>query len=281
MFKSPYNEFIYKRTYSRFLNKQNRRENWGESALRYEYFFLPRIPDAKKSEFKKACEAVVRMDVMPSMRCLWTAGPALERENLAAYNCSYTPIDHPRVFGEILYILMNGTGVGFSVEQQYVSQLPVVPEKFAEGSSSIVVGDSKLGWAKALNELITLLYTGCLPSYDLSKVRPRGARLKTFGGRASGPDPLKQLFDFVVKTFKTASGRRLNSLECHDIACMIANAVVVGGARRSACISLTDLSDTKLAHAKNGQFWDTNPHRSSSLSRCINLEVSDNVNSSK
>ena len=195
------------------------------------------------------------------MRCLMTAGEALKRENIAGYNCSYIAVDKPHAFDEILYVLMNGTGVGFSVERQYVSQLPVVAEEFHSTDTTINVADSKLGWAKALKEMIGLLYAGQVPMWDLSKVRPAGAPLKTFGGRASGPEPLNQLFEFCVSTFKNAAGRKLNSVECHDIVCKIAEIVVVGGVRRSALISLSNLSDDRMRHAKAGQWWNDFGHR--------------------
>jgi ribonucleoside-diphosphate reductase alpha chain len=201
-------------------------------------------------------EAVVNLDVVPSMRAIMTAGPALERQNVAAFNCSYLPIDDPKAFDEAMYILLCGTGVGFSVEQQYVKQLPEVPDKLFDSETTIVVSDSKEGWAKSLRQLLALLYSGEIPKFDLSKVRPQGARLKTFGGRASGPKPLEDLFKFVIGKFKAAAGRKLSSLESHDILCKIGEVVVVGGVRRSAMISLSDLSDDKMAHAKAGNWWD-------------------------
>jgi ribonucleoside-triphosphate reductase (thioredoxin) len=199
---------------------------------------------------------VNNLEVMPSMRAIMTAGPALERQNIAAFNCSYLPIDDPKAFDEAMYILLCGTGVGFSVEQQYVNKLPEVPEQLFNSETTIVVSDSKEGWAKSLRQLMALLYSGEIPKFDLSKIRPAGARLKTFGGRASGPKPLEELFKFVTSKFKGATGRRLSSLECHDILCKIGEVVVVGGVRRSAMISLSDLSDDKMAHAKAGNWWD-------------------------
>jgi ribonucleoside-diphosphate reductase alpha chain len=201
-------------------------------------------------------QAVVNLDVVPSMRAVMTAGPALERQNVAAFNCSYLPIDDPKAFDEAMYILLCGTGVGFSVEQQYVKQLPDVPDKLFDSETTIVVSDSKEGWAKSLRQLLALLYSGEIPKFDLSKVRPQGARLKTFGGRASGPKPLEDLFKFVIGKFRVAAGRKLSSLESHDILCKIGEVVVVGGVRRSAMISLSDLSDDKMAHAKAGNWWD-------------------------
>jgi ribonucleoside-diphosphate reductase alpha chain len=212
-------------------------------------------------ERKELEQAVLNLEIMPSMRCLMTAGEALKRENVAGYNCSYVAVDSPRSFDEILYILMNGTGVGFSVESKYVDQLPVVSEEFYTTETTIQVADSKLGWAKALKELIHLLYAGQVPKWDLSKVRPAGAPLKTFGGRASGPGPLEDLFNFTVATFKKAAGRKLTTLEAHDIVCKIAEIVVVGGVRRSALISLSDLSDDRMRVAKSGDWWKENIQR--------------------
>lgn len=201
------------------------------------------------------------LEAVPSMRCLMTAGKALERDNVAGFNCSYLAIDHPRAFDELMYILMCGTGVGFSVERQYVSKLPEVADELHPCDTTIVVADSKVGWASALKQLISLLYSGQIPKWDLSRIRPAGARLKTFGGRASGPDPLDDLFHFTVDVFKGAAGRKLNSIECHDLACKIADIVVVGGVRRSALISLSNLTDDRMRRAKSGQWWEDNPQR--------------------
>jgi ribonucleoside-diphosphate reductase alpha chain len=206
-------------------------------------------------------DAIINLEVMPSMRALMTAGPALSRENVAGYNCSYTPVNHPRVFDEILYILMNGVGVGFSVERDDIGQLPVVNEHFENSTTVIRVADSKAGWARALRELISLLYAGHVPSWDLTDVRPSGSRLKTFGGRASGPEPLDDLLKFTVNIFKNAAGRKLYPLECHDLVCKIAEVVVVGGVRRSALISLSNLSDGRMRNAKSGEWWTDNPQR--------------------
>jgi ribonucleoside-diphosphate reductase alpha chain len=218
-----------------------------------------KMPAELKAEL---LDAILNLEVMPSMRALMTAGPALQRENVAGYNCSYTPINHPRCFDEILYILMNGVGVGFSVERDQINELPVVNEHFEESTTVITIEDSKAGWARGLRELIALLYSGQKPSWDLSKVRPAGARLKTFGGRASGPAPLEDLFIFTVKLFENAAGRKLTSLECHDLVCKIAEVVVVGGVRRSALISLSNLSDGRMRNAKSGQWWEDNVQRS-------------------
>ena len=258
---TPYNTFIAKSRYSRYLDDKGRREHWDETVARYFDFMSSHL--ATKCNYELTSElrnelqtAVTALDVVPSMRAVMTAGPALERQNVAAFNCSYLPIDDPKAFDEAMYILLCGTGVGFSVEQQYVSKLPEVPTQLFDSKTTIVVSDSKEGWAKSLRQLIALLYAGEIPRFDVSKVRPAGARLKTFGGRASGPGPLEELYRFCVAKFKGAVGRRLSSLECHDILCKIGEVVVVGGVRRSAMISLSDLSDDKMAHAKAGNWWD-------------------------
>jgi ribonucleoside-diphosphate reductase alpha chain len=263
---TPYNTFIAKSRYSRYLDDKGRREHWGETVARYFDFMEKHL--AKKQNYtltpelrKELQDAVTALEVVPSMRAIMTAGPALERQNVAAFNCSYLPIDDPKAFDEAMYILLCGTGVGFSVEQQYVSKLPEVPEQLFVSQTSISVSDSKEGWAKSLRQLLALLYSGEIPRFDVSKVRPAGARLKTFGGRASGPGPLEELYRFCVAKFKGAVGRRLSSLECHDILCKIGEVVVVGGVRRSAMISLSDLSDDKMAHAKAGNWWDGQAQR--------------------
>jgi ribonucleoside-diphosphate reductase alpha chain len=258
---TPYNTFIAKSRYSRYLDDQGRREHWNETVARYFDFMTKNLKEKNNYTLTPELraeleEAVVNLDVVPSMRAIMTAGPALERQNVAAFNCSYLPIDDPKAFDEAMYILLCGTGVGFSVEQQYVKQLPEVPDKLFDSETTIVVSDSKEGWAKSLRQLLALLYSGEIPKFDLSKVRPQGARLKTFGGRASGPKPLEDLFKFVIGKFKAAAGRKLSSLESHDILCKIGEVVVVGGVRRSAMISLSDLSDDKMAHAKAGNWWD-------------------------
>ena len=261
-----YQEFIHLSRYSRWLEDKGRRETWGETIDRYFNFFEEHLNDMHGYKLDKKLrnkleEAVLECKIMPSMRCLMTAGEALKRENIAGYNCSYVAVNRVQAFDEILYVLMNGTGVGFSVERQEVSQLPVVAEEFFHSDTCITVADSKLGWAKGLKELIAMLYSGQIPTWDLSKVRPAGAPLKTFGGRASGPEPLDSLFKFVVSTFQGAGGRKLNSIECHDIVCKIAEIVVVGGVRRSALISLSNLSDDRMRHAKAGQWWEQNSQR--------------------
>ena len=263
---TEYQEFIHLSRYSRWLPEKGRRETWDETVSRYFDFFTEHLEEQNNFKLddisrKRLEEAVLSQKVMPSMRCLMTAGEALKRENVAGYNCSYVAVDSPRAFDEILYILMNGTGVGFSVERQDVIKLPNVADELHETDTTIVVPDSKLGWAKSLKELIHLLYSGQIPSWDLSKVRPAGAPLKTFGGRASGPEPLDQLFRFAINIFKNATGRKLTSLECHDLVCKIAEIVVVGGVRRSALISLSNLSDDRMRVAKSGQWWEDNGQR--------------------
>jgi ribonucleoside-triphosphate reductase (thioredoxin) len=263
---TPYNTFIAKSRYSRYLDDKGRREHWNETVARYFDFMSLHLSTKCNYELTSVLrneleQAVVALDVVPSMRAVMTAGPALERQNVAAFNCSYLPIDDPKAFDEAMYILLCGTGVGFSVEQQYVKKLPEVPEQLFDSKTSIVVSDSKEGWAKSLRQLLALLYAGEIPKFDVSRVRPAGARLKTFGGRASGPGPLEELYKFCVTKFRGAAGRRLTSLECHDILCKIGEVVVVGGVRRSAMISLSDLSDDKMAHAKAGAWWDGQAQR--------------------
>jgi ribonucleoside-triphosphate reductase len=261
-----YSQFISKSRYSRYLPEKRRRENWNETVARYFNFMedhlLKNNNYALTRDLRNELEqAVVNLDVMPSMRAIMTAGKALERDNTAGYNCSYLPIDDPKAFDEAMYILLCGTGVGFSVEQRYVNQLPEVPEQLFDSQTTIVVADSKEGWAKALRQLVALLYSGEVAKWDLSKVRPAGQRLKTFGGRASGPGPLEELFKFTISKFKGAVGRRLSSIECHDILCKIGEVVVVGGVRRSAMISLSDLQDDKMRNSKSGSWWEQNGQR--------------------
>ena len=263
---TEYQSFIHLSRYARWDYTKTRRETWEETVDRYFNFFKEHLKEycdyeVKDKEIKEIREAVVNLDIMPSMRCLMTAGEALKRENVAGYNCSYVKVDSPRSFDEILYILMNGTGVGFSVEEEYVNKLPAVAEEFYETETTIVVRDSKLGWAKALKELYGMLWMGQVPSWDTSKVRPAGSPLKTFGGRASGPEPLEDLFKFSVNIFKNAAGRKLKSVEAHDLVCKIAEIVVVGGVRRSALISLSNLGDREMRYAKSGNWWETNVQR--------------------
>lgn len=262
----PYRNFIHISRYARWIENENRRETWQETVDRYCDFMKNYLVEnhgynEKSKVFDEVRDAIVNHKIMPSMRALMTAGPALERDHIAAYNCSFIAVDSPRAFDEAMYILMNGTGVGFSVEQKYVNQLPVIAESFFQTDTTIVVDDSKLGWAKAFKELIALLYQGQIPNWDVSKVRPAGARLKVFGGRASGPDPLVDLFNFTIETFKMAAGRRLKSLEAHDLMCKVGEVVVVGGVRRSALISLSNLDDFEMAKAKSGQWWEGNAQR--------------------
>lgn len=261
-----YRAFISKSRYSRWIEEEGRRETWEETVDRYFDFMEGHISKnfgevIHKDLWTGMRNSVYQNLVMPSMRGLMTAGPALARENLAIYNCSFVAVDDPRAFDEVLYILMNGVGAGFSVEQQYVSQLPVVSEHFEKTGSTVVVADSKAGWARAFRELIALLYQGQIPRVDVSNVRPAGARLKTFGGRASGPQPLVDLFDFTIGIFKGAAGRQLSPLEAHDIMCKVGEVVVVGGVRRSALISLSDLGNYEMAKAKAGAWWETEPQR--------------------
>ena len=253
-----YQQYIHKSRYARYLDDENRRETWEETVMRYISFWGNELNTEDRGELYTA---ILNMEVMPSMRCMMTAGPALARDNVAGFNCSYLPIDSPRSFDELMYILLNGTGVGFSVERDYVNQLPEVADTFHNTESTIVVSDSKIGWASSFRELISLLYAGKIPKCDLTRVRPAGARLKTFGGRASGPQPLADLFNFSVEMFKGAAGRKLTSLECHDLVCKIADIVVVGGVRRSALISLSNVTDNRMANAKNGEWYITNGQR--------------------
>ena len=256
---TDYQAFIHTSRYARWLEDENRRETWPETVHRYMDNVVKPIV-ITKSEYKIIEDSILNLSVMPSMRALMTAGAALNRDNTAGYNCSYLPVDDPKAFDEAMYILLCGTGVGFSVERQYVQNLPEVPE-LSESDTTIVVKDSKEGWAKGLRQVLALLWAGEIPKWDVSQVRPAGARLKTFGGRASGPAPLIDLFNFCVNTFKSASGRKLSSIECHDLMCYIGQIVVVGGVRRSAMISLSNLSDGRMRHAKSGNWWETAGHR--------------------
>lgn len=257
---TDYQSFIHTSRYARWLEEEKRRESWSETVERYiQNVVAPVIDDAKT--ITEIHDAILNLEVMPSMRAVMTAGPALTRDNTAGYNCSYLPVDDPKAFDEAMFILLCGTGVGFSVERQYVTKLPEIPEELFQSQTIIKVHDSKEGWAKSLRILIAMLYSGEVPKWDTSSVRPAGAKLKTFGGRASGPGPLVELFNFVVDTFKNAKGRKLSSLEAHDIMCKIGEVVVVGGVRRSAMISLSNLSDDRMRHAKSGNWWESNPQR--------------------
>ena len=263
---SLYSQFIHLSRYARWLPDEGRRETWKETVARYFNFFDTHVKQEcgvsiPRETRKRLEQAVLRREIMPSMRALMAAGPALERENMAGFNCSYLAIDRPTAFDEILYILMNGTGVGYSVESKYVQKLPVIAENFFKSDTVVAVPDSKLGWAKATRELLALLWAGQIPSWDLSKVRPAGAPLKTFGGRASGPEPLDRLFQYCVKLFQNNAGRKLSTLDCHDLVCKIADIVVVGGVRRSALICLSDLNDDLMRMAKSGRWWEEHPQR--------------------
>lgn len=273
-FPTLFQSYVYKSRYARYLYEKGRRENWSETVSRYFDFFQVHLMDRHgylipKDLRNELEQAILNLEVMPSMRCLMTAGPALEKSEIAGYNCSYLTVDNPKAFAELLYILMNGTGAGFSVERQYINKMPEVPDQLYPTDTTIVVNDSKLGWAKALNELISLLYVGNVPKWDLSKLRPAGAVLKTFGGRSSGPEPLDRLFKFVVQTFQNSKGQKLTSVDCHDLCCMVGSVVVVGGVRRSALISLSNLSDDRMRNAKMGQWWKVTPYRSISNNSAV------------
>ena len=263
---TPYQEFIHKSRYARWIDEESRREDWHETAERYVDYMVNqvqgkngyRVTDELRHELE---QAIIGLEVMPSMRAMMTAGAALARDNICGYNCSYIPVDSPRSFDEAMYILMCGTGVGFSVERENVDKLPVVSENFSNSDIVINVADSKIGWAKAFRELVALLYAGTIPSWDMSGIRPAGSRLKTMGGRASGPQPLIDLFNFAVSMFKKAAGRRLYPIEAHDLMCKVGEVVVVGGVRRSALISLSNLNDDQMAHAKAGQWWENEGQR--------------------
>jgi ribonucleoside-diphosphate reductase alpha chain len=255
---TDYQSFIHKSRYAKYFDNKGR-ESWSETVERYMNNVV-RPKAGHDSYVDQIRDAILSLDVMPSMRAMMTAGPALARDNTAGYNCSYLPVDDPKSFDEAMFILLCGTGVGFSVERQFISKLPEVPELF-DSETTIVVKDSKEGWAKAFRQLLALLWAGEIPQWDIGLVRPAGSRLKTFGGRASGPAPLVELFNFAIKTFKNAQGRRLSSIECHDLMCFIGQIVVVGGVRRSAMISLSNLSDDRMRHAKSGQWWETAAHR--------------------
>ena len=264
---TPYQQYIHASRYARYSYENNRRETWDETVTRYFNFFEEHLHDNHDYKLtdnnrKMLEDGIKELKVMPSMRCLMTAGEALKRENVAGYNCSYIAVNNLRAFDELLYVLMNGTGVGFSVERQFVTELPIINEDFHATDTIIMVSDSKLGWAKALRELISLLAAGQIPQWNLSRVRPAGSPLKTFGGRASGPEPLEDLFRFFINIFRDAAGRKLTSLEAHDLCCKIAEVVVVGGVRRSALISLSNLSDDRMRHAKAGRWWESNVQRS-------------------
>lgn len=256
---TDYQKFIALSRYARWLPDQNRRETWVETVDRFvSNIVTPKVDDYTTEEIRKA---IIDLEIMPSMRAMMTAGKAAERDNTCIYNCSYLPVDDPKSFDEAMFILLCGTGVGFSVERQYVSKLPEVPEKLFDSETVIMVKDSKEGWAKSFRQLLAMLWAGEVPKWDVSKVRPAGAKLNTFGGRASGPEPLVDLFRFTIAIFRKAMGRRLTSIECHDLMCKVGEVVVVGGVRRSAMISLSNLSDDRMRHAKSGQWWIENGQR--------------------
>ena len=269
-----YQQYIHKSRYARYNAEEQRRETWEETVNRYVNYWVDKA-DLNDFEVSEIFKAIHDLDVMPSMRALMTAGEALDRDNVAGFNCSYLPIDHPKAFDEMMYILMCGTGVGFSVERQYIAKLPEVAEKFHETDTVINVADSKIGWAKSFRELVSLLYSGQIPQWDVSRVRRAGATLKTFGGRASGPEPLIELFKFTSGLFQGSAGRRLTSIECHDLCCKIAQIVVVGGVRRSALISLSNLSDDRLRRAKTGEWHHANPQRTLSNNSACYTETPD------
>jgi len=261
---TDYQHYIHTSRYARWMEDEGRRETWEETVTRYVNFFHDREDEIVGKQYDELHSAIMNLEVMPSMRVLMTAGPALERDNVAGYNCSYVAVDSARVFDEIMYVLMCGTGVGFSVERQYINQLPEVPDELHKTDTCITVSDSKIGWATAFRELIALLYSGRIPSWNVERVRPAGARLKTFGGRASGPEPLEDLFRFSIELFQRVAnegGRKFTSIECHDLVCKVADIVVVGGVRRSALISLSNLTDERMRKAKYGQWWDQDPQR--------------------
>ena len=258
-----YQEYIAASRYARYIDDKGRRETWAETVERFVEYIFTRTPAITNDTVlrKEVQEAVFNLEVMPSMRAVMTAGKSADRDNTCVYNCSYLPVDDPKSFDEAMFILLCGTGVGFSVESKYITQLPEIPETLFPSEHTIMVHDSKEGWAKSFRLLLAHLYAGEIPRWDVSRVRAAGARLKTFGGRASGPGPLVDLFEFAVAMFKNAKGRRLHSLECHDLMCKVGEVVVVGGVRRSAMISLSDLDDERIRHAKAGPWWELSPHR--------------------
>lgn len=266
-FPSIYQEYIYKSKYARYLDHEKRREEWPETVDRYVNFIFDHakkehnLSEEYMSYKDKIKQAILNFEVMPSMRAMMTSGKALEQNHVASYNCSYLPVDSLKSFDETMMVIMNGTGLGFSVEGDNVNQLPIISEEFHHTNTTIIVEDSKAGWAKSFKELISLLYMGQIPKIDTSKVRPPGARLKTFGGYASGPQPLLDAMEYTINTFKRAAGRRLTTLECHDIMCMIGDSVIVGGVRRTAFISLSDLTDERMRDSKSGNWWQTHGHR--------------------
>ncbi|MCK9475839.1 MAG: ribonucleoside-triphosphate reductase [Candidatus Muirbacterium halophilum] len=277
---NTYQELIYKLKYARWKDNENRRENWDETIDRYKNFlqkFIPKEEENMNKEFLEAIECKRNMGVMGSMRALWASGPALEKENVCGYNCAYTTIDTIRSFSEVLYILMCGTGVGFSVERQYINKLPEIPEDLVFVNDTVKFSDSRKGWAEGFHKYLSSFYKGIVLNYDLSLIREKGSRLKTFGGRSAGPRPLKELLEYTKNLFLNASSRKLTSIECHDLVCMIAGVVVSGGIRRSACISLSNLSDMRMRHCKDGEFYLIHPHRSYSNNSAVYVDKPDTV----
>ena len=268
-----YQKFIAVSRYARWIDEKGRRETWDETVDRYVSYMSQKVKG--HLPLVQIKDAITKLEVMPSMRALMTAGSALERDNTAGYNCSYLPVDDPKAFDEAMYILLCGTGVGFSVERQYVSQLPEIPKNLDHVDTCIQVQDSKEGWARSLRKLIGHLYMGEVPVWDMSKVRPAGARLKVFGGRASGPAPLIDLFNFTVALFRQNEGKKLSSYDCHNLMCKVGEVVVSGGVRRSAMISLSNLSDQRMRHAKSGKWWETAPQMALSNNSVVYTEKPD------
>jgi len=267
-----YQKFIHLSRYARWLEEENRRETWEETVTRYLTFWGDKL---NEDSYKELYKAILNMEIMPSMRCMWSAGEALRKNNVAGYNCSFIAVDSPRAFDETLFILASGTGVGFSVESKFVNKLPIVNDVFTTTERIIHVADSKEGWAKAIRKQIADLYLGQIHTWDYSRIRPAGARLKTMGGRASGPEPLRQLMEFITNTFKNSAGRKLTPIECHDIMCKIGEIIVVGGVRRSAMISLSDLGDPEIRDAKSGNWWEHYGHRAlANNSACYEIKPS-------
>ena len=256
-----FEEFIFKRTYARYIESENRREKWSETVDRYINYVFKDTPECFEKAFKEDCrEAILNQEVMPSMRMLMTAGEAHARENISGYNCCFLSIEDPVAFSELMYVLLSGTGCGYSVERKFTQKLPIIPDAFDEADLELTIDDSKLGWAEAYKAHIDYLYEGKVLSFDYSKIRPKGTALKTFGGYASGPEVLEELINFTTNLFKNAAGRQLKPIECHSLCCKIASVIVVGGVRRSALISFSDLDDEEMAKAKSGEWWKDNQH---------------------
>lgn len=260
---TDYQNLIHVTRYSRWSDEAMRRETWDETTKRCVNFWLARGL-INNTIYNELYDSIYGLQVMPSMRCMMTAGEALARDNVAGYNCAFLSISDVASFAEMMYILMCGTGVGFSVERQYTNKLPELPSELHNSRTTIVVGDDRIAWARGFQMLLNCLYLGEIPQWDLSELRPAGSRLKTFGGRSSGPGPLEDLFKFTTSVFRRAvddDRRRLTSVECHDICCKIGEVVVSGGVRRSALISLSNLSDDRMRMAKSGNWYDATPWR--------------------